>query len=73
MKYYNFTPAAPDFAMNLFATCIYIYISIPLKLYFKGFYWDISNINHGVYLTYTPSHGVLIHLKGITANIYIKP
>ena len=40
-------------------------ISIPLKPYFIGFCW--------VYLTYHPSHRVLIHLKGLTVNIYIKP
>ena len=43
--------------------------SIPLKPYFKGFYWGISNILNGVYLTYCPSHRVLIHLKGLTVNI----
>ena len=53
---------------------IYNYISIPLEPYFKGFYWGISNIFHGVYLTYTPSHRVLIHLKGLTDNyIWFKP
>ena len=36
--------------------CMYNNISIPLKPYFKDFYWSISNIYHGVYLVYTPSH-----------------
>ena len=47
--------------------------SIPLKPYFKGFCWGISKIFHGVYLTYTQSHRVLIHLKGLTVNMCIKP
>ena len=35
---------------------LYKLTSIPLKPYFKDFYWSISNIYHGVYLVYTPSH-----------------
>ena len=46
---------------------------IPLKPYFKGFCLGISNILHGVYLKYFPNNRVLIHLKGLTVNICIKP
>ena len=39
---------------------------------YKEFYCGISNIYHGVYLVYTPSHRVLMFFKRITANLY-KP
>ena len=48
------------------------YISILLKPFFKGFCWGISTIFHRVYLTYIPSHGMLIHLKDLTVNICIS-
>ena len=45
----------------------------PTEPYFKGFSRGISNIFYGIYLTYHPSHRVLIHLKSLTVYIYIKP
>ena len=48
--------------------CLKYVYSIPLKSYFNGFCWGISNIFHGVYLTYTPSHRMLIHLKDLTVT-----
>ena len=39
--------------------------SIPLKPYFKEFCWGISNISHGWYLTYHPSHR---HERTVTVN-----
>ena len=45
---------------NAIALCrlLVTYISIPLKPYFKGFYWDYHN----------GSHEVLTYFKGLTAT-----
>ena len=48
------------------AACMHVYF-FPLEVYFKWLCWGISNILHGVYLTYCSSHR---HEWAVTGNGY---